>query len=88
MIGRPLSERLQRLPEDLVELYPAHGFVISRDEARDLGLTILDLERYDYRGVVEELARRLDDEGVNCVRSVKLSGHPDSRTWSVPSGQS
>lgn len=69
----PVNERLRRLPEDLVGLYPAHGFIISRDEARDLGLPVVDLERYDYCEVVKKLAWCLDDEEVNCINMVRLS---------------
>lgn len=68
-----MSERLQRLPEDLVGLYPSHGFVISRDEARELGLPVRDLEMYDYRGVMEDIFRSLDNDEVTQVRFVKLT---------------
>jgi hypothetical protein len=80
-----LNERLQRLPEQLVELYPSHGFVISRDEARDLGLPIMNLEEYRYRGVAEHLARQLDEEGANCVRLIKESDVESVRSRQISS---
>jgi Serine dehydrogenase proteinase len=84
---RTMSDKLRKLPEDLVGLYPAHGFVISRDEARELGLPVVDLERYDYHDVVVKLARRLDNEGVNCVRSVVPPG-ADQPPAKVPQARS
>lgn len=36
------------LVEKLVRTYPSHGYVISRDEARELGLEIGNLETSDY----------------------------------------
>ncbi|MGA7088122.1 MAG: hypothetical protein WB116_07610 [Candidatus Dormiibacterota bacterium] len=47
---------LPRLPRHLVENYPTHGFVISRDEARDrLQLPVYDLDNYDLN---EEACKR------------------------------
>jgi Serine dehydrogenase proteinase len=68
-----MSEDLQRLPEQLVELYPSHGFVISRDEARELGLPVRNIEDYEYCGYVVQLARTLDDEKVNCIRAIDIN---------------
>ena len=49
---------LERLPEHLVENYPAHPFVISRDEAEQLGLPIIDIDDYEYTSA----AQRIYDE--------------------------
>lgn len=63
-----VSAKLQRLPQALVELYPTHGFVISRDEARSLGLPVVDLEHYEYSEIVIQLAKVLGEEGINLVK--------------------
>jgi Serine dehydrogenase proteinase len=39
----------------LIRAYPAHGFVISRDEARELGLPVEDMESYPRHQEVKRL---------------------------------
>ena len=65
-----VSGKLASLPQALVERYPTHGFVISRDEARNLGLPVVDLEKYEYAEVVMQYARDLGEQGVNLVKRV------------------
>jgi hypothetical protein len=54
----------------LVRHYPAHEFVISRDEARGLGIPVKDAELYDKWSLVYPLHRYFRDEG--------FSGSPQS----------
>jgi hypothetical protein len=41
-----IDEDPEKLASDLVSAYPEHGFVISRDEARRLGLVVGDAENH------------------------------------------
>lgn len=49
------------LAENLTEIYPDHGFIISRNEARHLGLPIVDIEDYDLAAQVEESYRNFEE---------------------------
>jgi hypothetical protein len=48
----------------LVEEYPAHECVISRDEARDLPLPVKDAENYDRWDVVKAVCNLYHDGGL------------------------
>lgn len=63
-----LSTKLAKLPEALAGRYPAHGFVICREEARGLGLPIVDLEEYEYCDLVVPLMRTLEEQRANLIR--------------------
>jgi Serine dehydrogenase proteinase len=41
----------------LVETFPTHGYVISFDQAHDLGLPVRRLDEYDHPNVVRQFAR-------------------------------
>lgn len=64
------SAALVGLPQRLMQDYPAHGFVISRTEARGLGLSIVDLEAYVYGDGVATLFHDLYEQHRNVVRFV------------------
>lgn len=49
------EERAKELMRHLIRAYPAHGFVISRDEARNLDLPVQDLRLYPRRNNVKTL---------------------------------
>jgi hypothetical protein len=49
------SADLKELMGHLIRDYPAHGFVISRDEARGLGLPVEDIENYPRHQEVKKL---------------------------------
>jgi Serine dehydrogenase proteinase len=60
-----------RIAKALVETFPTHGYVISRDEARDLGLPILPLESYEFLEKMREV-HRTAEEGVSIVEFCSL----------------
>lgn len=64
------SGALVGLPNRLMQGYPAHGFVISRAEARRLGLPVVDLQDYVYGEQVEALFPEMWDRHVNVVQFV------------------
>lgn len=64
------SGALVGLPKRLMQAYPAHGFVISRAEARRLGLPVVDLEDYVYGDLAEALFPEMRDSRANVVRFI------------------
>lgn len=54
----------------LVTGYPTHGFVIDRNEARSLGLPVLNLSEYDMKSELEGIFRNQQDTKANII-SVK-----------------
>jgi hypothetical protein len=67
------SEGLLR---ELVRGYPTHGFVVSRQEARELGLPVRDARSYDLWEEASKLHRTLEAKGTNFIRLIDWS---DSR---------
>lgn len=53
--SKPTIEQAQKLVKRLVNSYPAHGFVISRDEALRLGFPIKNAEDYQHWDIVRHL---------------------------------
>jgi hypothetical protein len=47
----------ERVAKSLVETFPTHGYVISFDEAKGLGLPVRRLDEYDHADVVREFVR-------------------------------
>ncbi|MHB1502276.1 MAG: SDH family Clp fold serine proteinase [Candidatus Dormibacteria bacterium] len=73
---------LARLPRLLVENYPTHGFVISRDEARDrLQLPVFDLDKYDFS---DEACRRHREFELSRVSVVEVLRVSDLKTAEEP----
>lgn len=59
-----LSDAKSRaLVNKLITGYPAHGYIIDRDEARELGLPIRKFEEYDLAEFAQDLHDRFADEG-------------------------
>ncbi len=56
------------LPKYLVEKYPTHGFVISRNEARGLGLPVTDLAEYDLVKEVTVRHRVFEQTRANAIQ--------------------
>src|SRR5690606_31158627 len=62
----------KRIPELLVERYPTHGFVISRDEAaKGLHLPVRALAEYDLCKQVSKLHRQYEDGRANVIDLVQ-----------------
>src|SRR5262249_39360354 len=68
---------VSQLPMGLVERYPTHGFVISRDEAKDLGLPVFNLETYERADEAIEVHRQLEDAHSNFVQVLPLKPTED-----------
>lgn len=68
---RSAGKSLSDLPRALVENYPAHSFVISRDEAAGLGLPVRDLAEYDLADVARRTHRRYEEGHANLVSLVR-----------------
>lgn len=67
------------LADMLVEEYPTHGFVISRDEARNrLRLPVRDLESYDHWEEACRRHRAFEDGNDNVVEMVRVDGLTNS----------
>lgn len=49
------TEKQKELVDTLVKAYPAHGFVISRDEAAELGLPITKMEKHPRLEQIRQL---------------------------------
>jgi hypothetical protein len=47
----------ERVAKSLVETFPTHGYVISFDEARGLGLPVRRLDEYEHADVVRKFVR-------------------------------
>jgi hypothetical protein len=71
-VNDPLPEKLRDLPDVLAGGYPAHGFIICRGEARELGLPIVDLEEYEYCDDVARISRMLGKQRVNLIKKLDL----------------
>lgn len=72
--GRDGLARARRQMEQLIRAYPTHGYVIDRDEARDvLDLPVEDVETYQYLGQLEELYSQIQKAGMNLVRLLPVS---------------
>jgi hypothetical protein len=67
------AESAAALASHLVEDYPAHDFVICRDEARENGLPVLDLENYDRKEAVRTLFRRFQKQWLGNVPAASPS---------------
>lgn len=67
---KPLdASAAKELVDHLIHHYPAHEFVISRKEARKLGLPIENIEEYPKRQAVKMLYEKFlaDEESIVCV---------------------
>ena len=60
-------EMLRERVRTLVTGYPTHGFVIDRNEARSLGLPVVDIREYDMRIEVETAFRSQQESGTNII---------------------
>jgi hypothetical protein len=69
------------LDERLVEKYPSHGFVISREEARRLGLPVRDGSEYDHWDLAWRVYEAVEQTGNNLlgVYTEKMLGGFDAR---------
>lgn len=57
------AQRSADLIETLVSEYPAHEFVIGREDARELGFPVVDVETYPHRNLVKALVRQVRASG-------------------------
>lgn len=57
------KERAEALLWRLVNNYPTHGYIISRDEARELGLPIIDAEKHPRWNEIKERHRNFLKQG-------------------------
>jgi hypothetical protein len=74
----PASAELKRLPRKLVEEFPAHGFVISPEEAARLGLPVYPMDAYEDSDEVLTWYRHAKDAQLNVVEVlVRNSTDPD-----------
>jgi hypothetical protein len=71
------SDAPRAIATALVETFPTHGYVISRDEARDLGLPIRHLEEYEHARLVRSFHRNTED-GAKIIELVSLDQPADS----------
>lgn len=53
----------EKIARQLVETFPTHGYVISRDEASELGLPIHPFEEYEFADSVRKLHRAAESGG-------------------------
>lgn len=60
----------QGVAEKLVEDFPTHGFVICRQEAKELGLPVKDLSEYDFSKYATGIHRAFEDQDVNVCRLI------------------
>lgn len=67
-VGNPNA---RRIAQALVETFPTHGYVISREEARELGLPVRPLEEYEF---ADELRRvhRIAEDGNHAIEFCRL----------------
>ena len=56
----------RRIANALVETFPTHGYVISLDEAKELGLPVQPMEAYEFAEQVREV-HRIAEGGVRMV---------------------
>ena len=54
----------ERITYHLVNDYPDHGFIISRDEARSVGLPVRQLDGYEYTDLFRTLGPVLEEAGL------------------------
>jgi hypothetical protein len=62
----------EAIAQALVETFPTHGYVISFDEAHDLGLPVRRIDEYDHPNVVRKLLRA-SESGARMVELMPLS---------------
>ncbi|PBA33450.1 hypothetical protein CKJ65_01995 [Mycobacterium intracellulare] len=64
------SDIASSVPRQLMEDYPTHGFVISIDQAMELGLPVRPLSEYEYADEVEDLYSATLQRQVNLIRVI------------------
>lgn len=65
------EERAKMLLWRLVNNYPTHGYVISREEARELGLPVLDAETHPRWQEIKEIHRNFMKQGETHLRVIE-----------------
>jgi hypothetical protein len=55
------NESPRRIAQALVETFPTHGYVISREEAKELGLPVFPIEDYEFAAEVRKIHRVAED---------------------------
>ena len=72
--------RAAEVASSLVERYPTHGFVISYDEAEDLGLPVRPIAEYDRHEPMRSIHRAAEDgdELISLISDEKLTGEGDN----------
>jgi hypothetical protein len=60
-------EDARSLTYHLVNHYPSHGFIISRDEAVRIGLPVKPLTDYELVDAFEAMASKFEDDNTTCV---------------------
>jgi hypothetical protein len=60
------------VPEQLLEGYPTHGFVVSLEEARELGLPVRPMSEYENLTLVQHAYSEAERRGLNFIAVVPL----------------
>jgi hypothetical protein len=63
LLERTVGPRAEEIAQKLVEDFPTHGFVISYDDAEELGLPVRPIGEYDLLATVRSLHRTVEDTG-------------------------
>jgi hypothetical protein len=61
----------RRIAKALVETFPTHGYVISREEASEVGLPIRPLDDYEFADAVREV-HRVAEDGARLIKFCSL----------------
>ncbi|MCV7368138.1 SDH family Clp fold serine proteinase [Mycolicibacterium duvalii] len=69
-------ELARTVPRQLMEDYPTHGYVISIDQAKELGLPVKPLAEYEFAEHAEKLYVSTYSKGLNLTDVIQLP--PDS----------
>ena len=80
------EDDIERLCQHLVTSYPSHGFVISRNEAREFGLPIFNMEDYDAALIVQKIYAKYSEERKDVcqiIKAIPQEGNPIS--WETTS---
>jgi hypothetical protein len=63
LLGQAGNQDAERIAKALVETFPTHGYVISCEEGKALGLPIFPLDDYEFASEVKEAYRLTEGRG-------------------------
>ena len=87
--GRDGLARAKSQTDQLVRQYPTHGYVIDRDEAREvLSLPVVDIEGYELLAPLEDMYSRVQKSEINVITLLDASQFQPSATTSNDEGES